>query len=135
MAEWPPPSDWSSVGTAGDRDQWSGSRDWSAPVRRKLPFVGEWLTFNYPYGDRSTHIFYDSFPAGHKVRPAVAFVDLHDMIQVEEVREAMAHDGQVYSAVKFTTTNGTVVWTNVRRGGHFLMRTAQQDAGFIVLDI
>ena len=122
------------MGTAGDQDQWSGRRDWSAgwrgwnagraPVRRSLPFVGDWLTFNYPYGKKFKHFFYDSFPAGRKVRPAEAFVDLHGMICVEEVREAMAQDGQVYVAVRFTTTNGTVVWTTVRRGGHFWMRTA-----------
>ena len=63
------------------------------------------------------------FPAGRKVRPAVAFVDLHASIQVEEVREAMDRDGQVYAAVRFTTTNGTVVWTNVRRGKHFWMKS------------
>ena len=116
--------DWSSVGTAGDRDQWSKSRDWSAGWRGwNVPFVGEWLKFNYPYGIGFKHFFYDCFPAGRKVRPAVALVDLHASIQVEEVREAMGHHGEVYAAVRFTTTNGTVVWTNVRRGKHFWMKS------------
>ena len=103
----------------------------TSPGQAATTVVGEWLTFNYPKGDRLKHIFYDSFPAGHKVRPAVAFVDLHAMIPVQEVRESMAHDGQVYAAVKFTTTNGTVVWTNVRRGSQIWMRISQQYASYI----
>ena len=82
------------------------------------------MKFKYPDGIKFKHIFYDSFPSGRKVRPDVAFVDLHARIRVEEVREAMDRDAQVYAAVRFTTTNGTVVWTNVRRGKHFWMRTA-----------
>ena len=97
---------------------------------RTRPFVGEWLMFNNLVGGRydRTHQFYDNFPSGRRVGPNIAYVDMHYGIQVEEVREATGHDRYgsfSYVSVRFTATNGTVLWTAVRRGDSYLMRSAR----------
>ena len=94
------------------------------PNRQAWPSVGETLFFRYPDGTGFKHQFYSNFPKGRRVPPHVAVVPLDEGILVEMVRNA--HIRRIeYVSVGFTSSNGTVLWTNVSRrdsrGVHYWM--------------
>ena len=72
------------------------------------PEVGDIMQFRYP--DEQYHRFYDGFPAGRSVTADQAYVDLHGIIEVLDVRMA-EKDGVEYTAVQFRSHNGTLLWT------------------------
>ena len=78
------------------------------------PEVGDIMQFRYP--DEQYHRFYDGFPAGRWVTADQAYVDLHGIIEVLDVRMA-EKDGVEYTAVQFRSHNGTLLWTTFSKDG------------------
>ena len=97
----------------------------------ELPVVGQLVRFLYPDDRTFRHGVYDDFPWGNLVRAHVAFVDFNRPVRVEEIREEWfpaprQRGGRrrrrgppqevLYTGIRFTSVNGTVLWTNYARG-------------------
>ena len=104
-----------------------------APIEN--PVVGDTLFFITP-GFK----VYDDFPTGAPVSPYVAFVDHYRAIRIEEIREEwyplprrrVGRRGRrgppqelLYVWVRFTSDNGTGLWTNFSRGDTQFMEVVQ----------
>ena len=137
------------VPTAGTSEAWlaDATMEYHATYTdapdMELPDVGDLVVFNYPYDHVFAHQVYDANP-GDRVGPDVAYVDFTRAVQVEEVeqrdywvrlqasempgnrrsiqRRNRPHGYVRFTAVRFTSNNGTALWANYARGTEQWMR-------------
>ena len=99
----------------------------------ELPVVGDIMSFSYPDDPYFSHHVYDDFPYGNVVHAYEAFVDFDGAVVVEEVREYWPRTRRrrgppqedYYVGARFTSVNGTVLWTNYAKNGEQWMHIWQ----------